>query len=70
MKNMKPVQLRLAEPLTDGYRLRPVSDEWSELLPDRIPLRFSIFRCASLALRLCVARAAGRRAHHPSLSCS
>lgn len=49
MKNMKPVELRLTEPLADGYRLWPVSDQWSELLPDRIPLRFSIFRCVSLA---------------------
>ncbi|KAF1334662.1 hypothetical protein FI667_g1591, partial [Globisporangium splendens] len=44
MKNMKPVMLRLKEPLEDGYRLFPVADQWSELLPARMPLRYAIFR--------------------------
>ncbi|GAB9464174.1 hypothetical protein Gpo141_00001614 [Globisporangium polare] len=44
MKHMKPVELRLQEPLADGYRLFPVADQWSELLPERIPLRYAIFR--------------------------
>lgn len=41
---MKPVDLRLQEPLADGYRLFSVADQWSELLPERIPLRYAIFR--------------------------
>lgn len=44
MKNMKPVVLRLKEPLEDGYRLFPVADQWSEALPARMPLRYAIFR--------------------------
>ncbi|DAZ94791.1 TPA: hypothetical protein N0F65_002404 [Lagenidium giganteum] len=33
-----------AEPLSDGYRLVTVMDQWAELLPPRVPLRFSFFR--------------------------
>lgn len=41
---MKPVVLRLQEPLADGYQLFSLADQWSELLPARIPLRYAIFR--------------------------
>ncbi|TYZ63888.1 hypothetical protein PybrP1_006251 [[Pythium] brassicae (nom. inval.)] len=44
MKNMKPVDLRLQESLPDGVRLCALADQWSELLPPRIPLRYAIFR--------------------------
>lgn len=51
MKNMKPVVLRHAEPLAEGYKLWPVSDQWSELLPARIPLRFALFRCVARSVQ-------------------
>lgn len=50
MKHMKPVKLALREPLPDGYRLMAVADQWSELLPEKIPLRYAIFRCVIACL--------------------
>lgn len=44
MKHMKPLELRLDAPLADGFQLFPVADQWSELLPPRIPLRYAVFR--------------------------
>ncbi|TMW56347.1 hypothetical protein Poli38472_006357 [Pythium oligandrum] len=44
MKLLKPLELQPTEPLADGYRVFPVADKWAELLPDKIPLRFSFFR--------------------------
>lgn len=44
MKSMRPPDLRLQEPLSDGIRLCTVADQWSELLPPRMPLRYAIFR--------------------------
>ncbi|KAJ0407987.1 hypothetical protein P43SY_000191 [Pythium insidiosum] len=44
MKFLKPLVLRPATPLPEGYQLYPIADQWAELLPAKVPLRFSFFR--------------------------
>ncbi|RLN02238.1 hypothetical protein BBJ28_00000226 [Nothophytophthora sp. Chile5] len=44
MKHLKPISLRHHKALPDGFQLFPIADKWSELLPERIPLQYSIFR--------------------------
>lgn len=44
MKQLKPIAVQGLDTSTDGYRLQAVADQWAELLPSRVPLRFSFFR--------------------------
>ncbi|EEY57878.1 uncharacterized protein PITG_00465 [Phytophthora infestans T30-4] len=44
LKNLKPITIKRNPSLPDGYQLFPIADKWAELLPERIPLQFSIFR--------------------------
>lgn len=42
MKTLQAIQV--STPLQDGYQLFALSDKWAELLPKKVPLRFSFFR--------------------------
>ncbi|KAI9915165.1 hypothetical protein PsorP6_008187 [Peronosclerospora sorghi] len=44
LKNLKPLTIQRNPSLPDGYQLFPIADKWAELLPERVPLQFSIFR--------------------------
>ncbi|ETI52559.1 hypothetical protein F442_04284 [Phytophthora nicotianae P10297] len=44
LKNLKPITIKRNPSLPDGHQLFPIADKWAELLPERVPLQFSIFR--------------------------
>ncbi|POM64207.1 Hypothetical protein PHPALM_20293 [Phytophthora palmivora] len=44
LKNLKPITIKRNPSLPDGYHLFPIADKWAELLPERVPLQFSLFR--------------------------
>ncbi|CAH0518413.1 unnamed protein product [Peronospora belbahrii] len=44
LKNLKLITIKRNPSLSDGYQLFPIADKWAELLPERVPLQFSLFR--------------------------
>ncbi|KAL7693122.1 hypothetical protein Plhal304r1_c005g0022391 [Plasmopara halstedii] len=44
LKNLKPITITRSVSVPDGYQLFPIADKWAEMLPERIPLQFSLFR--------------------------
>ncbi|KAF4322760.1 hypothetical protein BBO99_00001406 [Phytophthora kernoviae] len=44
LKHLKPIDIKRNPSLQDGYQLFPIADKWAELLPERVPLQFSLFR--------------------------
>uniref|UniRef100_A0AAV1V3J1 Uncharacterized protein n=1 Tax=Peronospora matthiolae TaxID=2874970 RepID=A0AAV1V3J1_9STRA len=44
LKRLKPITIKRNSSLPDGYQLFPIADRWAEMLPDRVPLQFALFR--------------------------
>ncbi|CAH0494065.1 unnamed protein product [Peronospora farinosa] len=44
LKHLKLITIKRNSSLLEGYKLFPIADKWAELLPERVPLQFSLFR--------------------------